>query len=411
MTSGPGQRSAVAAPLRISLDVASVLLVGTAVTLVLEALLYENLVDVAIVGYLLAYVGYTLAGVWLPRYVAILQAFALLAVFRLVNLAVPAFVEQTVYWLPLIYLPMIPAALLAMRSLPENPASDLVDGPEAEDDASPEAEDDDSSGAEGGDSSGAEHGDGSSGADDGDSGPSASDDGSGDDDPDLDGEGSDGTTARVETRDGSEVGPERRRTADDPENSDEAPGNGVETGADSSGADEGGASESDRRASSENSRAGVRQFVADHDRQTVALAPVVLLVAAVVLAVAERVLSDPATLVAGPTTRTSLLLAFGVGIAAVAEELLFRGLVQSAFRDYLGPASAVGLASLLFAAMQPPTTLVPLAVAITAGVVYGVAYEYTETLLAPVLTHVVVNLLVFVVLRGNGDPGWLGVAG
>lgn len=47
---------------------------------------------------------------------ALLQVFALVPVFRLVNLGMPVFFELTVYWFPLIYGPLIPAIYIAGRS-------------------------------------------------------------------------------------------------------------------------------------------------------------------------------------------------------------------------------------------------------------------------------------------------------
>jgi membrane protease YdiL (CAAX protease family) len=47
-----------------------------------------------------------------------LQMFALLPLFRLVNLGMPVFVELTLLWFPLVYAPVLPAVYLVIRTRP-----------------------------------------------------------------------------------------------------------------------------------------------------------------------------------------------------------------------------------------------------------------------------------------------------
>jgi len=46
------------------------------------------------------------------------QMFALLPLFRLVNLGMPVFVELTLFWFPLVYAPVLPAVYLIVRAQP-----------------------------------------------------------------------------------------------------------------------------------------------------------------------------------------------------------------------------------------------------------------------------------------------------
>lgn len=48
----------------------------------------------------------------------ILQAFALVSLFRLVNLGMPVFLSETLLWIPFVYLPLVPACYLIAKSSP-----------------------------------------------------------------------------------------------------------------------------------------------------------------------------------------------------------------------------------------------------------------------------------------------------
>jgi membrane protease YdiL (CAAX protease family) len=48
-----------------------------------------------------------------------LQMFALLPLFRLVNLGMPVFVERTLFWFPLVYAPVLPAVYFVIRAQPD----------------------------------------------------------------------------------------------------------------------------------------------------------------------------------------------------------------------------------------------------------------------------------------------------
>jgi len=89
---------------------------------------------------------------------------------------------------------------------------------------------------------------------------------------------------------------------------------------------------------------------------------------------------------------------------AVGEELLFRGVVQGELRRALGPAGAVAGASLLFGLLHyvagtgtPAEKVVYVAVAATLGIGLGALYEYTDTIVVPIVVHGAYNAVQYTV--------------
>ncbi|MXR40006.1 CPBP family intramembrane metalloprotease [Halobaculum sp. WSA2] len=89
---------------------------------------------------------------------------------------------------------------------------------------------------------------------------------------------------------------------------------------------------------------------------------------------------------------------------AVGEELLFRGVVQGELRRALGPAGAIAGASLLFGLLHyvagtgtPAEKLVYVAVAATLGIGLGALYEYTDTIVVPIVVHGAYNAVQYAV--------------
>lgn len=108
-------------------------------------------------------------------------------------------------------------------------------------------------------------------------------------------------------------------------------------------------------------------------------------------AVPEQLILDEA--LAGGV-RTALALVAAVLLAPVAEELLFRGLLYRALRRRRGVLGAIVVSSVAFAvvhldvAATQPLALVGLTLV---GVVMGLAYERTGSLLVPVAAHAAYN--------------------
>lgn len=81
-----------------------------------EALLLGGHVRYAVWGYGAIVLVCVIGPLRDARHAELLIIFAFIPVFRLVNLGMPAFGETTMYWLPAIYLPFIPALVFVMRS-------------------------------------------------------------------------------------------------------------------------------------------------------------------------------------------------------------------------------------------------------------------------------------------------------
>lgn len=88
-----------------------------------EAAVFYGRVEYALWGYLLALVVCVLGPLRLEGDGRMLQALALVPVFRLVNLGMPVFSESTLYWLAMVYGPFIPAAYLITKSRSAGPLS------------------------------------------------------------------------------------------------------------------------------------------------------------------------------------------------------------------------------------------------------------------------------------------------
>jgi membrane protease YdiL (CAAX protease family) len=87
------------------------------------------------------------------------------------------------------------------------------------------------------------------------------------------------------------------------------------------------------------------------------------------------------------------------------EELLFRGIVQGRLRETLPAPFAVGLASLLFAAVHyvalsgsAGARLVSVGVLLGPALVFGAAYELTDNIVVPSLIHGAYNATLFTLL-------------
>jgi len=127
--------------------------------------------------------------------------------------------------------------------------------------------------------------------------------------------------------------------------------------------------------------------------------------------------------VGGDPALVLLLIPLSLLLIGPGEELLFRGLVQGRLRLSFGPAVAIGLATLVFAIVHYPSLSGPplgrllyVAVISVPGLIFGVAYEYTDNLLVPAFVHGAYNAtlfaLLYVALRfapdavsGEGAPG------
>jgi membrane protease YdiL (CAAX protease family) len=105
---------------RFSIATAIAVVVPTAGIVLSEWLLYVDSVRPALWGYVATLLLCTLLPLRYDGETTIFGAFALVPVFRLVNLGMPVFFDVTLLWLPLIYGPLIVAVYLVARGrMPE----------------------------------------------------------------------------------------------------------------------------------------------------------------------------------------------------------------------------------------------------------------------------------------------------
>lgn len=96
--------------------------VPLAVVVASELALFGDRLDLALWGHFLALLFAAVAPLRLED-VELLQVFALVPLFRLVNLGMPVFVELTLLWFPLVYAPVMPAMYLVTRRSDLDPLS------------------------------------------------------------------------------------------------------------------------------------------------------------------------------------------------------------------------------------------------------------------------------------------------
>jgi membrane protease YdiL (CAAX protease family) len=83
-----------------------------------ELFLFYGHTDLALWGHALTLLACMVVPLFHPEDTNPLRMFALIPLFRLVNLGMPVFVELTLYWFPLVYAPVLPALYLVIRTQP-----------------------------------------------------------------------------------------------------------------------------------------------------------------------------------------------------------------------------------------------------------------------------------------------------
>lgn len=90
------------------------------------------------------------------------------------------------------------------------------------------------------------------------------------------------------------------------------------------------------------------------------------------------------------------LVFFGIVIAPVMEEIIFRGFIQSALKNSFGKQYAILISALLFAAVH--MDIFAFLQIFILGVLLGNLYEKTQTLAASIVVHILHNSLTMVFL-------------
>jgi len=141
-------------------------------------------------------------------------------------------------------------------------------------------------------------------------------------------------------------------------------------------------------------------------RRTLALTPIALAGALGLATVAHR-LDARALLVPDVAMPSLAVLTAIVVFAAVVEELLFRGVLQSTLVTHLGPWLGIILAAGVFATVSGVTAPSAVGLTFAAGLAYGATYYWARSLFVPFVFHGLVNTLVFVIYPVYGVPAVL----
>lgn len=124
-----------------------------------------------------------------------------------------------------------------------------------------------------------------------------------------------------------------------------------------------------------------------------------LAVAAVLGWVEFRLITPEALIPAGTAVWLAALVVVMVGFVGLGEELLFRGLIQGAVRREAGALVGILVGGLLFGAMHSIYgSPVEIVFAATVGVLFGIAYEYTDSLVLVAVAHGTLNVFLFGVI-------------
>jgi len=92
----------------------------------------------------------------------------------------------------------------------------------------------------------------------------------------------------------------------------------------------------------------------------------------------------------------AIFLLTGAIISPIAEEFFFRGFIHSYFQRY-GVWVAIVTSTLLFAVCHMAGSSSIPVVPLTGGVVFAMSYEYSKSLAAPVIIHILGNSAIFTI--------------
>jgi membrane protease YdiL (CAAX protease family) len=100
----------------VSVPASAAVILPTIGILISEGLLYFGYTSYALWGHFLTLLGCVFAPLWFNDDAATFQVFALVPLFRLVNLGMPVFVDLTIYWFPLVYAPLLPGIYVVAQT-------------------------------------------------------------------------------------------------------------------------------------------------------------------------------------------------------------------------------------------------------------------------------------------------------
>lgn len=110
--------------------------------------------------------------------------------------------------------------------------------------------------------------------------------------------------------------------------------------------------------------------------------------------------TDPLLFLKAPLPENSsdlaIFLLTGAIISPIAEEFFFRGFIHSYFQRY-GAWVAIVTSTLLFAVCHMAEGSSIPVVPLTGGVVFAMSYEYSKSLAAPIIIHILGNSAIFTI--------------
>lgn len=132
--------------------------------------------------------------------------------------------------------------------------------------------------------------------------------------------------------------------------------------------------------------------------------PIAVVGGALLAHVEYRIITPEALVPAWTLPNLLLITVVMVGFVGFVEELLFRGILQGALEMQLGRWPGLLLASVVFGAMHSAYgTPAELAFAGTIGLLFGIIYDRTQSLLVVTLMHGALNVFLFAVIPIRGS--------
>jgi membrane protease YdiL (CAAX protease family) len=95
-----------------------------------------------------------------------------------------------------------------------------------------------------------------------------------------------------------------------------------------------------------------------------------------------------------------LIVLGGVVIAAITEEIIYRGMLYATLRRYLGPLTSIVVSAAIFAALHQMAY--GFLVLFVIGFLLAYLYERTGSLVASIVAHAAHNLLTFTIVLSAG---------
>lgn len=135
-------------------------------------------------------------------------------------------------------------------------------------------------------------------------------------------------------------------------------------------------------------------------RATLLFAPLALLLAEVEYAI----IRPEALIPAWTPTQLGLITVVMVGFVGLVEELLFRGVLQRTLQSRLGRWTGLALASAVFGLMHSGYNVpAELAFAGAIGFVFGLIYDWTDSIALVTVIHGLLNVFLFAVIPMQGS--------